>query len=46
MYERLVACGFTDRMASDVFEILRTADEAEEYVRMIELLYAACAGDE
>lgn len=44
MYERLVACGFTDRMASDVFEICQTADEAEAYVRMIELLYAACSG--
>lgn len=41
MYERLVACGFTDRMVSDVFEIFQTENEAEEYVRLIELLYAA-----
>lgn len=41
MYERLVACGFTDRMASDVFELCHDAEEMERYVRLIELLYAA-----
>lgn len=41
MYERLVACGFTDRMANDVFEMCQSAEDMERYVRLIELLYAA-----
>lgn len=45
MRERLIACGFTDQMASDVFKIFRTSTEAEEYVRVIELLYAAFSGN-
>lgn len=40
MYERLKACGFTDQMASDVFDIFQTNDDAEKYVQMIEMLYA------
>lgn len=39
MYERLLACGYTEDMARDIIAQHSDPAELEHYVRLIELLY-------
>lgn len=39
MYERLIACGFTQQMANDVLALYQTESGLQTYVFMIEHIY-------
>lgn len=40
MYERLLACGFTDQMAMDILTLFPDPDELRRYVYFAELFHA------
>lgn len=39
MYERLLACGFTEQMAMDILALFPDSDELRTYVYFAELLH-------
>lgn len=40
MYERLLACGFTEQMAMDILVLFSDPDELRRYVYFAELFHA------
>ena len=40
MYDRLLACGFTEQMARDIFTLFPDSDELRQYVYFAELFHA------
>lgn len=40
MYERLLACGFTEQMAMDILTLFPAPDELRQYVYFAELFHA------